>query len=407
MAHPGPAHVAVIGGGRWARVLLDVLAELLPPTSTLSVHSASAREALGAWREGEPLRWRIEIGGAWPEIPSHGSAAIIVANATRDHAAATRRALESGWPVLVEKPLAARAAEARELVATAGAVAGQLAAAQVLLFARHVENFLDRVAAAGPVDALECEWADPAGEVRYGEVKRYDPAMPVYADCLPHLVPIIRRLLRRLPESAMVVSLRRGGAEMELALEGMAAPCRIRLARTAPSRRRLIRARVGSEDYELDFSVEPGRVTVAGISGDADPDWNAQPRPLARLLRAYLDGVSGGLWDGRFTTDDAVRSCELTEQLKAEYERWRDPWLARQLQERTAPLADVRYALLEMLAVQGRWPRDEIERVVDKTLAGPGRDLSTAGPNALTHLPAAAQFLRIFVRETLSGQTRD
>jgi hypothetical protein len=302
--------VAVIGGGRWARVIVRVLAELLPRDSELAVYSRANAHGMETWVRTLGIRRPIQVSADWPGAAKPPFAAII-ANAAGDHFAAARHLLSAGIPVLVEKPLALDPAQAAELVRVADERGVPLASSQVFLFARYLTAFAAQLGSVGALEALEIEWTDPAGEVRHGESKRYDPDLPLAADTLPHIVPIIEKVTSRLPLRVLRRVPDPAGKRLELELDVPGIACRVSLAREAPARLRRIIAAAGGARSVLDFSVEPGTIaTHAGVA-NADPGWSTGPRPLASMLKAFLDWAGGGAQDPRLATGAALAACRL------------------------------------------------------------------------------------------------
>ena len=130
--------VVVIGGGRWARVLTEVLSGVVPTATVISIHSCHNAEAMALWAatlHGRP----IHVSSEWPQFAPGESAAIIVANATRDHEKAVEWAIAAGVPVLVEKPMALSGIHAERLIEMARHKNVCLAPAHVFLFARYLE----------------------------------------------------------------------------------------------------------------------------------------------------------------------------------------------------------------------------------------------------------------------------
>lgn len=391
-----PGHVTVVGGGRWARVILDVLCELLPLGVRLDVYTR-AREAMTEWRAGHPRRQRISVASVFSPEPGD---VVIVANAARDHVAAAAAALRAGSFVLVEKPLAPDFDSARAMVDLAAANGARLAAAQVTLFARYVDNFAAQVGRIGRLELVECNWTDIEGETRYGEVKSFDPGVPVFCDWLPHVAPMLEKILPVPPDSARLLGFEHGGAAVDLSLDGGGVPCAVHFARNSDRRRRIIRVRGAGGMVELDSSLEPGTITAEGRVHDADPLWGSRPKPLAQLLTAFLAWSTGGSGDARLDPGPGLRSCRLVGQIDASYRPQVEKWLGARL-EAGAPVDPAsHYALREILRRQdSRLCKEVGAEAFALACAGGARP----GPEALTGHPAAAQFPRALASANLPG----
>jgi predicted dehydrogenase len=300
-----PPSVAVVGGGRWARVLLEVLGGLLPPEVALSAHSASNSQGVARWAEEKGWAGRL----AARAEPPKGAAAVLVANLACDHEAAAVAALRDGAAVLLEKPLAPDAAGAERILAASG---GKLAASQVFRYARFVDGFARRCAQAGPLESLSVIWTSPAVESRYGEVVRHDAGLAFAADVLPHVCALVEAVAGHPPSSLR--SAAREDAVERLMLDAGGLPVDARLQRGGDVRRRILEARAGGLLITLDFSTEPG--TIAGPEGAeaGDPDWKTKPRPLASMLSAFLGWTAGGKKDSRLEPDTALLACRLADE---------------------------------------------------------------------------------------------
>lgn len=297
--------VAVVGGGRWARVMVDVLAGLSRDLD-VSIHSPSSAADAADWAKKKGLRLRAETSG--PDYRGAKPDAAIVANRVGDHMRAATAALDAGVPVLVEKPLAPTAAEAEALAARGG----KLAASQVFMFSRPIESLAAAIRAAGRLEKLDVVWSDPAGNVRHGQAVRYDPQAPLHVDVLPHLCAIAAALTGKAPEAVRAVkSSGEGRIETELVLG--TALLTARLERNSDARRRVVTALAGGRSIRLDVSTEPG--TLDGKN--ADPLWEKQPRPMAAMLSSFLEWAGGGPKDPRLDPAVGVQACRLADEIGA------------------------------------------------------------------------------------------
>lgn len=362
-----PDSIAVIGGGRWARVLTDVLCTLVPPSTRICVHSRHNAGPMSNWISERGLGDRIHASSQWPQFDPGVSSAAIVVNAARDHEEAVERALSASVPVLVEKPIAPTAAASQRLAELARSLNVRFAAAHVFLFARYLERFRDLVARAGPLRSLRIHWVDPRDENRYGEQKRYDPSLPVFADCLPHVLSIAGVLTSNAPQICRELKLLRGGAQLELDLRLGAVPCSTRLARNADRRERFIEVIAGEQVLQLDFSTEPGIIICGSAASNADPDWATEKRPVARMLAAFLQWAAGGDFDNRLSVGIGVQATRVIEQATGMYRPALMPWMIARLEGCPEEIGeDLLYALSEVLQADGPLESHAFERQVER-----------------------------------------
>lgn len=339
----GVIHIA--GGGRWARVLAG-LAAGLRPYAAIRLHSPHAAADLEAWRARQDFGARLWIGAAQLDPSRQPPGPLLVANRAADHRATALAALAAGWPVLVEKPLAPTAQDVAALLAAAAAGPGRLAASQVFLFHPAVAAAAQAVRDAGaPPASAALRWEDPAGEQRHGAAKRYDPAVPVLLDVMPHALAILRGILVGEPR-LVEASFARGGRCMTLALQAGPTRCALSFERDGTARHRsLVLPDLG---IELDFAADPGRVTRQGEALPLAP-LPAGQGPLAAQLTAFLAWAEGGAFDARLDPAPALAVARLADAALARIRPAQAAWTRAALAAGwSAQEPDLAYALAEL-----------------------------------------------------------
>jgi predicted dehydrogenase len=391
----GRQRLAVIGGGRWARVLAGVLLEIAPDARIWARTPGNAA-AMREWSRNS-CYGRIEVFESLREFRRDGLDAVIVANAARDHARVACEFLGAGIATLVEKPLALSEADARDMTTLAERNNVLLAASRVPLFARYIDAFALAVAGSRPVRKVRIAWTDPKAETRYGEVKQYDPGVVVFCDMLPHLLPILRRLFGR-PMAFVDIAMAEGGMRAEIQGSVGDIPCTLSLARNADGRRRSVDVETANGTLQLDFSQEPGRIIAGGLERDGDPAWNSEPRPLALMLRSFLTCAAEGRRDERLSAASAVEDCRIADQARPIYDALQVEWLVARLGH---PLDDtIRYSVAEILAVH-----DRETSLADSVVAPIWSFMSELGAGAVRNMIARPEHRAAAVRTLLARMT--
>lgn len=296
--------VAVIGGGRWARVHLSVLAASgLPIDRVTMVTRHTASTAIAA-------PFSVEMVASIGDLKAAPVAAI-VANAAHDHAHAAQQLLERGVHVLVEKPVVLKLQEAQELVALARQNSRVLLPGLNYRFCSYVQHFVQQLQHR-QVNRVAITWADPAAEMRYGETKRHDANITLAEDVMSHIWALLSQLFPAVDfvPSAMT---QLSSHHAQYGLEGNGIHAEIELARESDRRRRFIQVTtVAGEVLALDFATEPGEITIDGVTANADPQWATSPSPLLRQLRYFFECIAHGRADA---ADEAalLKSVQLTE----------------------------------------------------------------------------------------------
>jgi predicted dehydrogenase len=361
--------VGLIGGGRWARVIVAVLGELLDLRTSILVASPSNAAGMRAWLDEQGFGRRAKVRESAMEIAAMGLDAAIVANAARDHEEAAAALLAASVPVLIEKPFALSAFSAQRLLDLAACQNVRIAPGLLFQFAPFIHDFAQLIAGAAP-GHLSVVWTDPHAEERHGEPKRYDASIPVLVDVLPHVISIIRALGFESVFETPEVRVERGGAELVLGTEIGEHCCTVILARDAPRRQRLIVFMTPDENFELDFTDEPASIMRNGQAVEPRPSMPSGQRPLATMLAAFLNSVAGTAQDKRLRPEIALEICRVVDEILPRYRQAQFAWLGDRKTELSGSSSGVRYAVREMLT--SRYPRlsldEKLHRVAVKRL---------------------------------------
>lgn len=267
-----------------------------------------------------------------PRLPD----AVIVASKAHTHHSEAIRYLRWRVPVLVEKPFAMSVPECEEMIETAEKFGTYLAAAHVLKFDRRIEEFGRHVGRTNQWVGIS--WSDPCNG-------RYDKAVSIEHDVLPHIVSIIDTLCPNADIRCEGIS--HGGRGRDIRLRDGDVTFDCHLERDADARRRLIE----TDGASLDFSALPAdhnplrELILTFKRACQEP---ARKRPMEwRSPHEWWDEndhewcVGGGYrpqigdsgdygtlsrWDlarPHLSTDLALRACRVTEDVLACVERFR------------------------------------------------------------------------------------
>jgi len=279
--------VAIIGGGRWGRVILSVLATSDLPVDRITLvtthNAALAQNLVSQLASNHPIRIVSEL--------SDSASVAIIANAARSHGETARNLIARGAHLLIEKPVVLTLPEARQLLSLARAARTILLAGLSYRFCSYLRNFARRIVPPRPITGFDLHWSDPAGEIRYGEQKVYDATINVADDVMPHVWAILSVLFPQAVFAVTSCTTARGGKSATFTLSAGGMKGSVTLERDSDRRRRMIQL---SAPASLDFSVEPGTMTIGAETMTADDDWANSPGPLARQLRYFLECVEDG-----------------------------------------------------------------------------------------------------------------
>ena len=345
-----PSNIAVIGGGRWSRVFIEVLCGLIPPTTILSVHTPHNAVAMSAWVLERGFGRQIQVLSDVPQFRVGKSNAVIVVNAARDHEKAIEWALSCGSSVLVEKPITLNFSDSQRLADLANNQNTYFASAHVFLFARYIENFSKFIAENQKIQSIRIKWMDSQFENRYGEAKGYDPGLTIFADWMPHVISILATLTNCEIIRNVKLQFLRGGAHLNLDLMLGNIPCAIELVRNGSCRQRFIEVTTERKKIALDFSHEPGTISSGSRVFSADQNWDIKEKPVSKMLQAFLQGAAGGFKDSRLDIAIGLRAGDIIEEISSLYYPARYSWLIEKISvSKHGDDSDLHYALCEII----------------------------------------------------------
>ncbi len=378
MRHEKPHALLLIGGGRWARVYLSILAELDIPFSDVIVVSSHGGDRLAeaiahANRRPSP-RFAI-VGNMDSALQGRPIAAAIVANAARDHAPVTLALLLRNIAVLVEKPVALSTREADQLADAARESRTFLMPGHVLRHCEYLRNFAAALPRQpGAIASISLEWRDMTGETRHGEAKSYDPGLGVVEDVGPHIATILSKVIGGAPGKIETANIERGGLAVAAQGSWNEIPLTLALEREGTNRiRRMVLKTRGSGNMILDFTREPGTISVDGFARDADPDWRQRASPLILQLQDFFAKAANGpqtraLEDIQMVTDF---TAGLAQAVRAAQKDWlaSSSWPMANLDQKTVAMREL---IAPLLIEAGFWhsgKRDQLGTLARQAVA--------------------------------------
>jgi len=306
-----PRHIAVIGGGRWARVIAGVLLDFIPDGTRLSLCSPGYPLGWQQWLKHQPADRAgkcIVAADMNALLGDKTLRQVFVVRAAQDNFSTALSALQAGKSVFIEKPFAADQSQAEQILAATRSQTS--VTGLVYLFAPNIHRFVAAVQDIGSFGKIAIQWHDPAGESRYGEAKNYDPGVNCVRDVFPHIWSLLRLLAPDAPLSAVDVETSAGGRQVRLELLLGQIPVEVEITREADERSRKITLSGIDSSATMDFSSEPGRAHLNGAEIDVASGFSS---PLACELKSFFENFSDGIETTLYRCDRAVESIVLAD----------------------------------------------------------------------------------------------
>ena len=273
--------LGLIGVGRWGRNYVRTLAELE------GLELARAASTNPDTRDLVPAG--CEVSNDWREVATAVDLdGVIIATPPAHHAEMTRVAIGAGLSVLVEKPLALSASDARAVLEMARERSAWVLIDHTHLFHPAFERLVELAAAFGAVRGVRAE-AGNRGPLR-GDV-------PVLWDWGAHDVAMCLTLVPGEPRTVSSRSIeRRRGAEgpgetIELRLElANGAPAQLSFSNLLSEKRRWFEVTCDQAVLRYD-SLSPWPLVVLRSGEPAESSAPAGDLPLTRAVLAFAAGI--------------------------------------------------------------------------------------------------------------------
>lgn len=340
-------NIIVIGGGRWARVITDVLLDITNPVLNILIYSPSNHTFMNEWIALKKIEKRVKTINKFPKMFETPHVVIIV-NAPKDHYTSSIMALKAGLDVLVEKPVTLNYKQAIDLDNLSKKQNKTICASHVFLYASYLENFSKRIKQKGKIEKICISWQDTVVEKRHGELKNFDPGVPIILDCLPHIASIISKFTSiDFCYESIRLHISNGGSRVNIFLRNSTIPFEITIARNGFKRTRLLEIIIDKKISKIDFSIEPGEIEIENKKINGDFNWGTKTKPLKKLLLAFLHGVNSRKFDERLDFGFGVQISKLIDKSLMIYKDSQIDWIINSLKKVDYLNQDLNYAINE------------------------------------------------------------
>lgn len=355
--------IAVFGGGRWARVLLGVFLAKTKSNVQFTVHTKHLVGDMRLWVNNNGFGDRVFVTDADPDFFGSRYKAAVVVNSVGGHKRSAEMAIAAKVPVLVEKPMTPTFEETLALIESAKDNGTLLSSSWVFLYARYIDNFIDQLESADDIQKVRFNWTDKFAEPRYGEIKSFDAATPVFKDVLPHVLSILAKIFKNQTFEFGSCKVSRGGCCVEIVIFISNVECCLILERNSDKRRREIFVKT-QKDFELDFSVEPGAMLINGHASSGDLYWGSSPSPLEKMVMEFLTEVELDEFDHEDAGKLALSTSKLIDEIEPAYLMSLDTWLIEHLNQKEIDKIDIHYFLSELVRGTLKVTYDNSDKVI-------------------------------------------
>ncbi len=303
----------IIGGGRWARVVAGEAHKLVDYSLDITIVSKKNFDGMTEWSTDFFGKKAITVIKNLPEKLNIKSS-IYVANETKLRFETLQRIAKFKVPILVEKPLMLNSAQAKKIFDLYKHEDVKLSTSQVFRFLDSIQ-ILKNELRFFKFENIEFYWHDCLHEVRYGELKKFEPDVPLHHNVFPHIYSIMYELLGKF--ELELVGIQTNELSETLTLDFIidsSVKFKTHLLRSATQRLRLIRFSNESKTINFNFSSEESIEIIA----DGIPFMNLNlglSLSLQNMLRAFIESNKSDFVDVRLDAKRSFESLQICEDI--------------------------------------------------------------------------------------------
>lgn len=285
-------NICIIGGGRWSKEIITTLDRFLDKSITFVIFSKYNYLELKKWIKKYEIRKIILIKKIDKLIQIKPDTLIIV-NSAKDHFNTFMMALQLKTSALIEKPVGMTLEEVEKIFEQSKINNSFLGASNIFLYNDYLINFKNIIENDNQkYKSIELTWFDKQNEIRNGQVKTYDPTVPIYIDCMHHICSILSLFTKIKIFNIEDFNFKKGGSHIEFKINNKNLDLKVNLARNKKTRSRKLKIITKTNKvYVLNFSKEPGFIEVNEKKIISDPDWLFKKKPLQKMLENFLNAV--------------------------------------------------------------------------------------------------------------------
>lgn len=304
-------HLYIIGGGRWARVILTEAVKIKKGSLKIFIVSSKNNKFMKDWTENSLRNADITVMSSLPKTVNSRSF-FYVLNETKERYDTLSRLLKFNSPVLVEKPLGLDYENVKQIISHYESKQIPLLSSSIFKFlgcTSVVKNLLKEY----QLRSIVVYWFDPKNEHKAGEEKKYESDVSPYLDALPHIVSLLDEIIE--DSNYKFIDFQNSLGEFNLTLE-MSDLIRVevRSSRISPSRIRQINFLTSTGEVQYDFS---GNETINIINRTllTSTQMYVKTSSIQKMLEKFLSVVDGKNVDPRFSHTSNLKALQISHEI--------------------------------------------------------------------------------------------
>ena len=323
-------NIGIIGGGRWSKEIIRTLDLFVDKNVTFTIFSKNNYIELKEWIKIFEIR-NILLIKKNEKLKQIKPDILIIVNSAHDHYKTCMMAIQLKIPALIEKPVGVTLKEVEKIFQHSKKNNPYLRASNIFLYNDYLINFKNVLNIDNQkYKSIELTWFDKQNEIRNGQVKNYDPTVPIYIDCMHHICSILSLFTKIRFFKIEDFNFKKGGSHIKFKVNNKNLDVIVNLARNKKIRSRKLKIITKTNDvYVLNFSKEPGFIKVNEKKIISDPDWSFKKKPLQKMLENFLNEMSCKKISKKLNFQISLGSAKICDEINKIYKLKQIDWLKK------------------------------------------------------------------------------
>lgn len=252
----------LLGSGRWAKIIATQLPLAFGRNTAINVITSRDSKDVAE----DFSNFGVRLNTIADDLPKNLMSDInfsIVCGSTNSNANSVSKSISSGLNFYVEKPFSLNATEVQSLVSKANAHELNTYPSNVFYFQNNIYNLIfahEKTLDRCFYDYIKFTWTDKREVDTFSGSLKYNPALTVFEDVLPHLLPIACKFIDVSSLDLCAVNVDRWGQAVQLNFRSKNSEIDINIERNGEKRRRLLHLTKNGNTFHYDFSAHEGSV---------------------------------------------------------------------------------------------------------------------------------------------------
>ena len=252
----------LLGSGRWAKIIAAQLPRAFGRNTAINV--VTSRDSKDVAEDFS--NFGVRLATIADDLPTDLMSDInfsIVCGSTNSNINSVSKSISSGLNFYVEKPFSLNATDVQFLVNKANAHELNTYPSNVFYFQNNIYNLVfahEKTQGRCFYDYIKFTWTDKREVDAYSGSLKYNPALTVFEDVLPHLLPIACKFIDVSSLDLYAVNVDRWGQAVQLNFRAKNSEIDINIERNGEKRRRLLHLTKDGKTLHYDFSTHEGSV---------------------------------------------------------------------------------------------------------------------------------------------------